>query len=164
MADATRQKNLHLLFQLSIFVKGVDGALETIGGILLLVVSPDALSRFVVVLTQHELSQDPNDWIATSLRHAADSLSLDTKLFVSVYLIGHGVIKLFLVAGLIRERFWAYPTALSVLAIFVLYQLYRFAHTYSAALLAFTAFDTFVASLVWREYRLRKHFHDRSSP
>jgi uncharacterized membrane protein len=119
-------------------------------------VSPDALSRLVVVLTQHELSEDPNDWIATSLRHAAHNLSLDTKLFVSVYLIGHGVIKLFLVAGLIRQKVWAYPTALSVLAIFVLYQLYRFAHTCSAALLAFTAFDILVASLVGREYRLRR--------
>ena len=77
-------------------------------------------------------------------------------LFVSVYLVAHGVIKIFLVAGLLRKKLWAYPTALWFLGIFILYQLYQFSHTHSLGLLALSAFDLFVASLVWREYRSRK--------
>ncbi|TMB72624.1 MAG: DUF2127 domain-containing protein, partial [Deltaproteobacteria bacterium] len=96
------------------------------------------------------------DWFATTLRHLVHNLSSDTKLFVSAYLVAHGLIKVFLVASLLRKKLWAYPTALWFLGIFLLYQLYRFSHTHSLGLLALSAFDLFVASLVWREYRSQK--------
>jgi hypothetical protein len=47
-----------------------DGALEIICGFLLWVVPATALNSAVVRFTQHELSEDPDDWIANSLRHA----------------------------------------------------------------------------------------------
>jgi uncharacterized membrane protein len=150
------QRHVHRLFAASVLIKGVDGVLETIGGILFIFVSPKALNSLVIFFTAHELSEDPDDWFATTLRHAVYNLSPDTKLFVSVYLVAHGLIKVFLVAGLLREKLWAYPTALWFLGIFLLYQFYQFSHTHSLGLLALSAFDLFVASLVWLEYRSRK--------
>ena len=38
----------HRLFQMAVVIKGIDGVLEFIGGVLLLFVSPNALSRLVV--------------------------------------------------------------------------------------------------------------------
>ena len=46
-------------FEVGIIVKGLDGVLEVIGGLLLLVVSPATIDRLVTSLTQHELSDDP---------------------------------------------------------------------------------------------------------
>src|SRR5437870_8348879 len=150
------QRQVHRLFAASVLIKGVDGVLETIGGILFMFVSPKALSSLVISITAHELSEDPDDWFATSLRHAVNNLSSDTKLFVSAYLVAHGLVKVFLAAGLLREKLWAYPAALWFLGIFILYQLYRFSHTHSLGLLALSALDLFVASLVWLEYRSQK--------
>jgi len=154
-SEMSRQQ-VHRLFAVSVLIKGVDGVLETVGGILLLLVSPKALNSLVIFFTAHELSEDPDDWFATSLRHAVLNLSSDTKLFVSVYLVAHGLIKFFLVAGLLREKLWAYPTALWFLGIFLLYQLYRFSHTHSLGLFALSAFDIFMVALVWLEYRSQK--------
>ena len=144
------------LFAASVLIKGVDGVLETIGGIVFIFVDPKTLNSLVISFTAHELSEDPDDWFTTTLRHVVHNLSSDTKLFVSAYLVAHGLIKVFLAAGLLRKKLWAYPAALWFLGIFILYQLYQFSHTHSLGLLALSAFDLFVASLVWLEYRSRK--------
>ena len=156
MTSKMSQRQVHRLFAAGVLIKGVDGVLETIGGILFMFVSPKALNSLVIFFTAHELSEDPDDWFATSLRHAVNNLSSDTKFFVSAYLVAHGLVKVFLAAGLLREKLWAYPAALWFLGIFILYQLYRFSHTHSLGLLALSALDLFVASLVWLEYRSRK--------
>jgi len=44
-------------FEVGIILKGLDGLLEVIGGLLLLVVSPATIDRLVTSLTQHELSE-----------------------------------------------------------------------------------------------------------
>ena len=153
MTSKMSQQQVHRLFAAGVLIKGVDGVLETIGGILFMFVSPKALNSLVIFFTAHELSEDPNDWFATSLRHAVNNLSSDTKLFVSAYLVAHGLVKVFLAVGLLREKLWAYPAALWFLGIFIFYQVYRFSHTHALGLLALTVFDIFVASLVWLEYR-----------
>jgi len=146
---------LHRLFQVAVVLKGVDGILETIGGALLLLVSPAALHWVVIVLTQHELAEEPDDWLVAALRRAADGFSMQTKHFASAYLIGHGVLKIFLAVCLLRERLWAFPVALAVLAVFVTYQLLRFDRTHSLVLLLLTVVDIVVMALIWREYRVR---------
>ena len=155
MGDRAGNGSLHRLFQAAVVVKGIDGVLEFIGGVLLLFVSPTALHRLVVALTQHELAEEPDDWLVMTLRHLAESFSVETRHFASAYLIGHGILKVFLAASLLRERLWAFPLALSVLTIFVAYQLHRFGRTHSPVLLALTVLDTVVMVLIWREYRSR---------
>ena len=146
---------LHRLFQVAVVVKGIDGVLELVGGVLLLLVGPAALHHLGVLLARHELADEPDDWVVMALRHLAESFSVETRHFASAYLIGHGVLKIFLAVTLLRERLWAFPTALSVLAIFVAYQLHRFARTHSIVLLALTIVDIVVMALIWREYRSR---------
>ena len=67
---------LDKVFKISLVLKGWDGALELVGGILLLVVSPTQLGSVVQFLTQHELSEDPHDVVATTLVHLAGTSSL----------------------------------------------------------------------------------------
>jgi uncharacterized membrane protein len=155
--SAVRRGTLHRLFHAGILLKGVDGALEMVGGLLLLVVQPEALSAIVRFLTAHELSEDPSDRIANLLRQAVQHLSANTQAFAGVYLVAHGLIKVLLVAGLLRGKHWAYPTALWFLGAFVLYQLYRLALTHALGLGILTVFDGGIMYLIWREYRRLRH-------
>ncbi len=156
MPSKLSQQQRHRLFAAGVFIKGLDGVLETIGGVLFLFVDPNALSNLVISFTAHELSEDPDDWFATTLRRLVHNLSSDSQLFVSVYLVAHGLIKVLLAAGLLREKLWAYPAALWFLGIFISYQLYQFSHTHSLGLLTLSGFDVSVAALVWLEYRWQK--------
>lgn len=153
---AMERRTLHRLFGLGVALKGLDGVLELLGGLTFLVVDPRTLSALVRFLTAHELSEDPSDLVANALRHAVGHLSADTSLFAGAYLAGHGLVKVLLVAGLLRGRLWAYPTALWFMAAFVAYQGYRFTLGHSLALLALTLVDAVVMWLIWREYRYLK--------
>ena len=147
------ERSIREVFRVGVVIKGIDGMLETIGGLILLFLSPDRIKGLVATLTQHELSEDPLDFVATHLASYARHLSVDTKLFEAFYLIGHGLIKIVLVWGLLRNRRWAYPGAIGFLIAFVAYQAYRYSHTHALGLLLLTAFDIAIILLTWHEYR-----------
>jgi uncharacterized membrane protein len=96
-------------FAVGIILKGIDGVLEVMGGFLLLVVSPGTIDQVSRALTQHELSEDPHDFLATHLLHAAGSLTGSSLQFDAAYLLLHGVVKIVLVAALLKDKIWAYP-------------------------------------------------------
>src|SRR5437660_12358758 len=146
----------HTFFLLSVWSKEVAGLLETIGGLLLLLIPHTRLNALVLFLTAPELAEDPTDRIATLLQRMVQELGTDTKLFASGYLIVHGIIKVFLVAGLLGRRLWSYPVSLWFLAGFIAYQAYRFFFTHSLWMIALTIVDLIVAFLIWREYQTRK--------
>ena len=123
----------------------------------MLVIPQPKLNALAIFLTAPELAEDPTDRIATFLRHMVRELGADTKLFASAYLIVHDVIKIFLVAGLLRRRLWSYLVSLWFLTGFIAYQAYRFFFTHSLWMIALTVVDLIVAFLIWREYQARKH-------
>jgi uncharacterized membrane protein len=140
-------------FRVGVVGKGVDGALEIVGGALLLALSRSQVHGIVGALTQHELSEDPGDVVARALLHAARHLSAGAKVFGAVYLLGHGVVKVGLVVALLRRRLWAYPTAILVFLGFLGYQLYRYSRTAAPWMLLLSAIDVFVIAVTWLEYR-----------
>ena len=156
MNSKKKFRGIHIFFYLSVIAKGIDGALEIVGGLLLLFVSPDRISAIVRVITQHELSEDPKDLIATYLLNSAHSLTKGVTMFAAVYLLWHGIVKAGLVAGLLLKRRWAYPAAIIAFFLFVVYQLYRYTHTHSPALLALSVLDVLVIILTWIEYKRLK--------
>ena len=146
----------HRLFMLALLVKGVDGLIELAGGLLALFVPLSTVNRVVLWLTASEIENDPGDWLANTLIHAAERLSMGAKLYASFYLVSHGCVKIFLVYSLWREKLWAFPVALAVMGALVAYALYRFTHTHSLALLFFAAIDLTIMWFVWREYTFRR--------
>ena len=139
-------------FAVGIILKGLDGVLEVVGGVLLLVVSPTAIDQLSRALTQHELSEDPHDFLATHLLHAAGSLTGSSLEFGAAYLLLHGGVKIVLVAALLRDKIWAYPWMIAFLVVFIVYQVYRMTFAFSLGLLALTIFDLVVVWLTYREY------------
>ncbi|MFQ4149476.1 DUF2127 domain-containing protein [Arthrobacter sp. LAPM80] len=141
------------LFTIGIVVKGVDGVLELLGGTLLLFIAPARIHEIAVLLTQPELTEDPNDFIASHILRGATGLSNHVVLFSALYLLAHGIVKVVLVTALLMDKLWAYPWMIAVLGIFILYQLYQLAVAPSAGLVALTVFDAVIVVLTWHEYQ-----------
>jgi uncharacterized membrane protein len=139
-------------FAIGIILTGLDGVLEVVGGLLLLAVSPTTIDQISRALTQHELSEDPHDFLATHLLHAAGSLTGSSLQFGAAYLLVHGVVKIVLVAALLRDKIWAYPWMIAFLVVFIVYQIYRMTFAFSIGLLGLTVFDGAVVWLTYREY------------
>ncbi|HEX6547369.1 MAG TPA: DUF2127 domain-containing protein [Candidatus Dormibacteraeota bacterium] len=139
-------------FEIGIALKGLDGLLEVVGGLLLLLVSPATINGVAVALTQHELSEDPHDFLATHLLHAAGTLSGSSLRFGAIYLLSHGLVKIVLVAALLRNQLWAYPWMIVFLVAFIVYQVYRMTFAFTIGLLGLTVFDVAVVWLTYREY------------
>ena len=147
------ERYIRIVFRISLWFKAVFAGIEIIGGIIAFFVSRQFLVQVANAITQGELQEDPSDLVANYLRHAAHHFSVSARHFTAIYLLAHGIIKLWLVVGLLRMRLWYYPTALVVFSLFIVYQLYRFSHTHSLMLLFITAVDLVVIGLTWHEYR-----------
>jgi uncharacterized membrane protein len=156
MNKLRRQHFRELLFRISVLLKGLNAALEIVGGVALFAVSPAFILRTVALLTQDELAEDPRDLVANSLRRAASHLSPASQHFAAIYLLLHGVIKIGLVGALLKRELWAYPVAVLVFGAFIIYQLYRYTLTHGLGLIALSLFDLAVIWLIYLEYRALK--------
>lgn len=143
---------LDKFYEIGLFIKAFDGTLELIGGVLLLTVSPATIGHLTRVLTQHELAEDPHDFIAAHVVHYGHTLAAGHNLFAALYLLTHGAVKVGLVTALLLNRLWAYPIALVVLALFMVYQLYQTVVNPSLGLALLTVLDAVIIWLVWREW------------
>jgi uncharacterized membrane protein len=149
-------RSLDRVFRISVTLKGIDGALEVIGGVLLLVLSPSSIDHLARTLTQHELSQDPHDFIARHLLQATGGLRHGTTIYAGIYLLSHGVAKVAVVIAVLQDRLWAYPAMIALLGAFILYQLYRLYYDLTPGLTLLTIFDAFVVWLTRREYQTKR--------
>lgn len=153
-----KERDIRTIFRVSVALKGIDGVLETIGGFLLLFLSSAQLTGMANFLAQEELLEDPHGVIANLLHGTFQYFTGPAKLFGALYLVTHGVVKIVLIAGLLRDRLWAYPAAIWVFILFAFYQLYYLLQGYSFALLALTILDVIVILLTWHEWKyLLKH-------
>jgi uncharacterized membrane protein len=159
MDTERKQRMVHLFFDIGVIAKGIDGVLEIVGGALLFLISPMQLDHIVRILTQHELTEDPHDLVANYILHSVQGLSAGAKMFGAIYLLWHGVVKVGLVAALLLRRRWAYPVAIVAFLLFLVYQLYRYSHTYAPELLVLSVLDVVVIVLTWLEYRRLRGSH-----
>ncbi|AGK97573.1 DUF2127 domain-containing protein [Clostridium pasteurianum] len=144
---------LHKSFEIGILLKGIDSIFQMIGGILLVFLNPHRLNKIVVLLTQHELSKNPRDTIANFIVKSSLGFNLSAQHFAVFYLISHGVIKLILVTMLLKKKMFAYPLTIFSLALFIVYQIYRYSHRHSPLLIGLTIFDIIMIILTFMEYQ-----------
>jgi len=130
--------------------------METAGGVLLWLMKPSAMDWALHFLFQHELSRDPHDFFARHVLHFHASLTHGSVVFASLYLLTHGAVKIVLAVALWMNDLWAYPLAIFVFGAFTVYQIYRYSHTHSIALLVLTVLDIAIVLLTWAEYRVQK--------
>lgn len=142
------------VYKIGVAIKGVDGLLEFIAGIAL-VISPRlvhiALGGLAAEVGEHHAHVF--QFIAEYIGHLDSDLARGGLVFLTIFLISHGVIKLALVYCLLREYVRAYPYALVILVGFLVYQLYAFIKLPTIGMGVFTLLDIIIIYLVWGEWR-----------
>jgi uncharacterized membrane protein len=141
------------LFRVAIAIKGIDGGLQLIGALALIIVPPTVITGWANAIITRDLLGDPNGTLAGHLEKAAADFAGGTRTFAIVYLLAHAVIKLGLVWALVKRVRAAFPVAVVVLAAFVVYEVWRAVHTHSITLPIFAALDVVIIVLIIREYR-----------
>ena len=143
-------------YEIGIIIKGLDGTLELIGGILILTLSSDTIHRITSFLTANELHQDPHNFIATHIVKLGDHLANGHNIFVTAFLLTHGLVKVVMVICLLLNKMWAYPWSLGVLTLFLIYQLYVLVVSPSFGMAYITVLDIIIIFLVYREWQQQK--------
>lgn len=155
--ELSETKYFDAAFDFSLLLKGIFSLMEIGAGLFIYFSTRSSLLDMAQDVTRLELIEDPHDFIANHLLHAAQHLSVSSQHFSAIYLFSHGVIKLWLIIGLFRKKLGYYPAAMIVFSVFIAYQLYRFSLTGSLSLLLITSVDVLVIWLTMLEYQhLRK--------
>ena len=153
-----QERRIHQVFAVSVSLKGLHALFEIAAGLALYFTSTATILGWIGRYTTDELSEDPNDWVATHLLRFGQTFSVQEHDFFAFYLLSHGIVKIILVYGLLKEKLWAYPASFVVFGAFIVYQLYRYSFTHEVSLILLSIFDLFVIYLAVHEYRLlRKH-------
>ena len=136
------RSKIHIAFEVGIVLKGLNGLVELVGGILMLVFSPSAVRQFIVTVSHRP------DFAA--------KLSSHDERFAAIYLLSHGIIKGVLVYGLLKEQMWAFPWAIAIFAAFGVYQIIHYVVQPSIWMIILTVLDVFVILLTIAEWRRLK--------
>ena len=142
------------LFKISVAIKGFDGLVELVAGIALLI-SPGLV---------HWALSNVGGWFGHRQVHVLHVIGeyiarIDGEftrsglVFLVIFLISHGVVKLALVYCLLKKIVWAYPYAMIVLGIFLIYQVYLLITQPSIGMALFALLDVIIIVLVYGEYR-----------
>ena len=150
--EANEKRIFHDAFDISVYLKLANATLEILGGFIFLFEEPSKINSLILRLTQHELIQDPKDLVANFLRHQAASLTISGEIFTALFLLSHGIIKVFLLVALLKRKLWAYPTAIAVFLGFIAYQLYQYSVGGNIWLIALSVLDLAVVILTLVEY------------
>ena len=140
-------------YEIGIIIKGIDGLLELVGGILVLALNSAQVGSITHFLTEHELQQDPHDFIATHILRLSQHLQQGHNYFAAAFLLTHGLVKVVLVTSLLLNKLWAYPWALGALSLFLVYQLYQMATSPTFGMGFLSVLDAVIIWLVWREWQ-----------
>lgn len=152
------------IFEVGILLKMLDGIIETISGLALLLIRPEHVTYFVHWLTAGELAEDPHDFIASHLVHWANDYTKQAAVFAAIYLLSHGVIKVVLVYEVLRNHLWAYLALIVVTFGFVVYQIWHVIEKPTAGFVILTLFDVAIIYLTAREYRKQKALRQTVKP
>ncbi|MDR3570795.1 MAG: DUF2127 domain-containing protein [Candidatus Pacebacteria bacterium] len=147
--NPTFGKRIHEFFEIGVILKGLNAAAELLLGILFLFVN---VSGIIQKMIGDELIEDPDNFLARHLHSLTAHFTPQAEYYSAIYLISHGIIKIFLVFGLLRGYVWSYPASLAVLVLFVVYQCMQILMTFSIGMIALTVFDLIVMWLIWEEW------------
>jgi uncharacterized membrane protein len=154
---------VHLAYLITIAVKGIDGAIETVLGLVIWISGADRFNAFLLKFAAPELAAGPppTGW-TEFLRDAASQLMDSSVPFIVIYLLAHGILKVVLALVLLTGGGrWVYPVATIILTGFIGFMSFHLAEQWSNWVLAFAIFDLATLLLVLNEWRNEKTQHLR---
>jgi uncharacterized membrane protein len=147
---------LHRAYFVAIGIKGLDGVMEFIAGLIIAFVGSQQVYNFAVWATAPEIARHPESHTVHAIRHGAYSFAHHSHKFAIVYLLAHGALKIGLVVNLFIEHMWIFPVSTAVLLGFIWFMGLKLLAHWSPWLFAFAVFDTVTVALVLNEWRVRR--------
>ena len=147
----------HLVYLATIAVKGIDGVIETLLGLLIAITGPAKLYSLVLGFTTPELEENPANRAAAAMQHGAAGLAHASASFTIFYLLTHGILKSGIAVNLLAGHRWIFAPACVILTGFILYMGYHVTQHFSGWLFGFALFDLFTLALVINEWAGSKH-------
>src|ERR1041384_5997993 len=143
-------KNLEERFyKAGLWLKGANGVLELIGAVLVVVLPDSSINRVIVFLLQQGVEEGKRDALLEAVSRSLTGL-VGNRGFAIFYLVGHGVVKIFLVTFLFMGKRWAYPIAIGAMALFMVYEGFRLAVHPTAMLGFILALELAITTLIVR--------------
>lgn len=147
------KNSLDRAFEISLLLKGIDGIVETVSGILFLFVKP----QWILDVAHGIVGYQPHNFITRHILESAKHFDKGAAIFAALYLLSHGVVKLVLIVAILREKLWAYLGLVLLTIAFTIYQLYHLIFVrVSFSFIALTLFDFIVIYLTTVEYGRQK--------
>ncbi len=134
------------------------------GAVALLLVSGATVHRLVADVISRDLLGPPDGSSARHFVAGTAQFASGNRTFAMVYLGLHGVVKLALVAALLRRWLPAYQIAVVVLGTFVVYEVHRATRTGSVLLPFLAVVDVAIIVVIMRQYRLLRRERSSVSP
>jgi uncharacterized membrane protein len=147
----------HFVYLVTIAIKGIDGVIETLLGLLIAATGPDRLYALVLRVTTPELEENPANRTAAAVQHGAAGLAHASAGFAIFYLLVHGILKSGIAVNLLAGKRWIFAPACVILSGFILYMGYHASQHFSWWLFGFALFDLFTLALVVNEWAGQKH-------
>ena len=141
------------VYKIGVGIKGFDGLVELAMGVALLI-SPQLVHSLLGGIARElgERHAQVFQFIAEYVARVDGELARSGLMFLILFLITHGLVKLGLVYCLLREIVRAYPVALAILGAFLVYQVYVFVVHPTIGMAIFSVLDAVIVWLVWGEY------------
>lgn len=136
-----------------LILKGVDGLLELLGGIFLLVTPLSVFNSLTSWILHSELGENPHNFFASHILHATEHLATSHNWFLIAFFLLHGIVKIILVVALFKGKMCAYSFALIALGLFCIYEIYKVIVSMSVFTAFLTLIDIAIIWLIWREWR-----------
>jgi uncharacterized membrane protein len=142
------------LYFVGVSIKGVDGIVELILGLALLLVPSLPHTALEAAANRASSGTIPfGQFISNYLENLDGTLAQWGTWLVIAYLTAHGAIKVLLVVCLLLRLHRVYPVAVVVLGAFLAYEIYLFCVKPGMTLGFFVVLDAVIIYLVIREYR-----------
>ena len=106
-------------------------------------------------IMHHEIIEDQHDILIQFISMFFTHFPFRITYFVAIYLMFWGTTDTILSISLLKEKKWAFPVGITLLAFFVMYEIFRFFHTHSLILLSIISIDIFLIWLIRQEYLKR---------
>lgn len=152
------ERELWSIFDAGLILKAIGSAFEVLAGIAVFVVPREFVVRIADLATAGELANDPNDFVASTLREAAHAFAVHSHYVLAAYLLIRGALKLGIVLLILLGVEAAYPVFIVVLGLFGTYEAYKAVLDTNIWLGIVCAFDTGLIFLTAYEYKRKNPY------
>jgi uncharacterized membrane protein len=160
MKENVRDENMiHRFFMLTILAKGSLGLVQLGTAVAIFYGVTSRLPSLAQSIIAAELAEDPNDFLAARIMSLVGAIPETDLTFYTYYFAAHGLLHVVVVAALLVGANWAYPSAVVVLIIFVVYQIFEWFTVGGVMLLVLSAIDVLVIYLTLIEWRRHRHLY-----